>query len=677
MPKNLEMTNKEIIEENLRRLASINAPYDPLTGLGCNACNRTKIRLSDYWGGQDIFVPTKMLDEDMAQSVLRHKSISSFLRANGLKPKKEDIEATIHVFDAIRFNYDFEYWAATCWKIEIKLSEKSLADGTAGTFAPLILNRGQRKVLAEVYDDIYNNIPIRHIVCKCRQWGCSTFYSAICGWFQNVLFKKYNSVVVAHVENAARLIRGMFVNAISRYPFELMGATQPLELTPYQGSQKTRYLHERDYRISIGSSVKPDGIRSENINIAHFSEVAYYESTPQRTPEALTNSISNSVPLLPNTLIVYESTPNGTGNFFHREYMRAKKGMSNFKAIFIAWFDIDIYSVDIPDYNKFIATLTEKERYIFSLGATLEAIAWYREKKKEQQDEWRFISDFPSDDVEAFQSSGHLVFDIADVERLRQGCRPPVVVGEVEGAALDGREAFNDLLFIPSPNGKLKVWTLPSNEPVSNRYAVIVDIGVGLTEEADNSIICVVDRYYMLEGGGPEVVAEWSGHLPKDIIVWKSAQIAKFYHNALLVVEKNSIIPRATDYSQFILETILPFYSNIYSYTPIDQVRQGIRPKYGYHTNHTSKLAFITFFKKVLREDMYFEPCIEAVDEMSTYVHTAKGTYEAIEGNRDDRVITRCIAMDICYNKMPPVVSLDDKIDNNNLNKYRNEATFF
>lgn len=672
------MTAEQYIAENKRRLAAINAPYDQITGLGCVACPRSKVNIADYYDGQDIYLPNTMLEEPLIKAIIKAGAFTSFLNNNIETQNINDITRLVYIFNSIRFKYDFEYWSATCWNIEIKLSEKSLQDGTAGTFAPLVLNRGQRKVLAEIYDDMYNDRPIRHIVCKCRQWGCSTFYSAICGWFQNVLFVKYNSVVVAHVENAARLIRGMFVNAVARYPYLFMGATAPLELTPYQGSQKTRYLHERDYRISIGSSVKPDGIRSENINIAHFSEVAYYESTPQRTPEALTNSISNSVPLLPNTLIVYESTPNGTGNFFHREYIRAKKKQSNFKAIFIAWFDIDIYSVKIPDYKTFIASLSKKEKYIFSLGATLEAIAWYREKAKEQQDEWRFISDFPSDDVEAFQSSGRLVFDIKDVERLRQGCRPPATIGEVVGNALDGREALDGLHFVPSVDGKLKVWTLPSEEPVSNRYAVIVDIGVGLSEGADNSIICVIDRYYMLEGGVPEVVAEWSGHLPKDIVVWKAAQIAKFYRNALLVVEKNSIVPRATDYSQFILETIVPIYSNIYTHTPIDQVRRGIRPKYGYHTNHTSKLAFITFFQKVLREDMYYEPCLEAVNEMGTYEHTVKGTYEAIEGNRDDRVITRCIGMDIVYNKMPAVTLIDNYTNNNNKNTdYRNEATFF
>ena len=75
---------------------------------------------------------------------------------------------------------------------------------------------------------------------------------------------------------------------------------------------------------------------------------------------------------------------------------------------------------------------------------------------------------------------------------------------------------------------------------------------------------------------------------------------------------------------------------------------------------------------------MYYEPCLEAVNEMGTYEHTVKGTYEAIEGNRDDRVITRCIGMDIVYNKMPAVTLIDNYTNNNHKNTdYRNEATFF
>lgn len=675
------MTVEQYIAENKHRLALIARKYNPLTGEGCVACKRKRVDIYDFPNTPVMWLPCKMIEDNTSvRQLIRAGSIANYLENKTGNSSEEAIILFVLLFDQMRFRYDFEYWAFKCWHIEIKLSPITLANGTAGTFQPLVCNGGQQKVLTEVYADLYAHQPIRHIVCKCRQWGCSTLYSAVSSWLQNVLFVGCSSAVVAHVEDAASGIRAMFVNAIEKYPVAYMDISaintdRVLRLTPYKGSHKTLFLKEKGYRISIGSSQRPDGLRSKNINIAHLSEVAYFEKTKKRTPEALCQSITSGIALTPNTLIVYESTPNGTGNFFHREYVRAKKGESTFRNIFVAWFEIASYSLPVADYHTFIASMTEKEHYIFSLGATLEAIAWYRQKAKEYTDQWRFISEFPSDDIEAFQSSGQLVFHQGDVERLRKGCCRPELLGEVVGDALDGCGAISNLQFVPSPDGRLKVWALPSDEPVANRYVVVVDIGVGLTEKADNSIICVLDRYYMMDEGIPEVVAEWSGHLPKDIIVWKAVQIAKFYNNALLVVEKNSIVPKATDYSQFILETILPIYGNIYTHTPIEQIRKGVVPKYGWHTNHQTKLTVITFFQKVLRENLYYEPCIEAVDEMSTFEKTDKGTYEAIEGNRDDRVITRCIGVFICYNKMPPVLKREES-NINNYNHNRNEATF-
>ena len=43
------MTAEQYIAENKRRLADINAPYDPITGLGCTACPRSKVNIADYY----------------------------------------------------------------------------------------------------------------------------------------------------------------------------------------------------------------------------------------------------------------------------------------------------------------------------------------------------------------------------------------------------------------------------------------------------------------------------------------------------------------------------------------------------------------------------------------------------------------------------------------------------
>ena len=146
-------------------------------------------------------------------------------------------------------------------------------------------------------------------------------------------------------------------------------------------------------------------------------------------------------------MIVYESTAKGVGNFFHREWIRAKKGESGFDPVFVAWFEIESYSKEVKDIEEFIKSLTEEEKAMFRDGATLEHIAWYRDKKKAYSDIWRFVSEFPSNDVEAFQSTGHRFYNIGDVEKLRRYCSEPLLVGDVIADAVHGEKALENIKF--------------------------------------------------------------------------------------------------------------------------------------------------------------------------------------------------------------------------------------
>jgi intein/homing endonuclease len=142
---------------------------------------------------------------------------------------------------------------------------------------------------------------------------------------------------------------------------------------------------------------------------------------------------------------------------------------------------------------------------------------------------------------EAFVSSGKRVFAPDYVTKIRKYTKPPLQRGDIFGASIKGKAALENLRFQATDMGDLFIWELPDTEiQVSNRYAVIVDIG-GRTKEADWSVIKVFDRYWQMHGGKPTVVAVWTGHIDQDLISWKAAQIAKFYNNALLVVESNSL----------------------------------------------------------------------------------------------------------------------------------------
>ena len=73
-----------------------------------------------------------------------------------------------------------------------------------------------------------------------------------------------------------------------------------------------------------------------------------------------------------------------------------------------------------------------------------------------------------------------------------------------------------------------------------------------MSSNADYSVIKVADRLPMLEVGGvPEIVCEWHGHIEHDLLIWKAAQIAKAYCNALLVIESNTLETEGTEGDNF------------------------------------------------------------------------------------------------------------------------------
>ena len=172
---------------------------------------------------------------------------------------------------------------------------------------------------------------------------------------------------------------------------------------------------------------------------------------------------------------------------------------------------------------------SESGRYLWKLwkmGATLEAINWYVTKRKSYNSHSDMAAEFPSDDIEAFKHSGKKVFDQYSVEELRKYCRDPRFKGEVRGDATEGKKALSGTRFVQDNQGLFKVWELPDKEiNVSNRYLVVVDVG-GRSDAADFSVITVLDRFWLMYGDKPVIVAEWSGHIRHDLLSWKMAQIA-------------------------------------------------------------------------------------------------------------------------------------------------------
>jgi hypothetical protein len=670
-----------ILSENARRVAQNTLPVNPITGFG-SVGERREVVIPDF-PLKKQWLPLQMLNDGLIKKIIEAGSIKAFINAQKeIYPDDygdaSDRLKVIEQFVRIRYKHDFPFWAASLVYIKTK---------GGGDDILFRLSRPQRKFISVLEHKRINGEPIRLVLLKARQWGGSTASQMYMAWLQLVHKVGLNSLIIAHQSSGTDEIKDMFDRMIAAYPVELLHqlgdaySENERKLVGVGKSGAIFRVPQRNCKIKVGTAEKPDSCRGGDYNLVHLSEVGVWKATEGKKPEDIVRSACSGVLITePMTMIIYESTANGTGNFFQREYDAAKRGNSQFSALFISWFDIDLYSLPFKTdadkeifaqslYNNRNCTtaFTDREEpgaylwRLWDLGATLEGIHWYVEERKKYRDHGDMASEYPSDDVEAFVHSGERVFDKYKIEKLRKSCRPPKLIGDVCGDDDTGKGAFSNLKFSTDSQGMLHVWALPEiddDEIVTDRYLVVVDIG-GRSGKADWSVICVFDRMMMIDGEKPVVVAQWYGHIDMDILAWKAAQIAAFYDNALLVIESNTLETHDKersvdgDQSSFILNQIKEVYDNLYARKQSEEdVIEGRPRKYGFHTNVSTKPMIISTLVKVIRDGLYIERDEQCLNEYECYERKQNGAFGAIIGSHDDLLMTRAIGLHICFHEM-------------------------
>lgn len=668
---------RDIIEENDRRLKANNAPFNPVTGRG-SIGKRVKVVVEGFPINTQ-WIPIGMMSIPLVRELVRCGNLDAFMSGFIASDYTDnDRLKVIEKFVRLRCRYDFAFWAA----VYVWIKNKG-----GGEDVLFRLTRPQRRFVEKLEELRLANKPIRLILLKARQWGGSTTSQIYMAWLQLCHKVGLNSLIIAHQTSGSDEIRDMFGRMLDSYPVEMlykMGeAYNPAEpkLVGVGMSGLIHSVPQRNCKIKIGTARNPDSCRGGDYNLVHLSEVGVWEATEKKTPEQIVRSACSGVLYKPYTMIVYESTANGTGNFFELEYSAAKKGESQFESMFISWFDIDQYSLEFESEEKRIefalwlwngrfrdSSFSDREepgRYLYwlwEIGATLEAINWYVIERAKYHDHGDIASEYPSDDVEAFVHSGARVFDKYNVDKLKKSCKPPKYIGDVYADKDTGKDAFCNIRFRKDGQGLLWIWALPEIDPdevVTDRYLAVVDIG-GRSNKADWSVITVFDRLFMAEGGKPVVVAQWYGHIDIDLLAWKAGQIAAFFDNALLVIESNTLETHDKerqvdgDQSQFVLNQLGGVYPNLYARSsPEDSIVEGKPVKYGFHTNINTKPMIISTLIKVVRETSYVERDKRCLDEYITYEKKQNGSFGAIKGKHDDLLMTRAIGLHICFFEMP------------------------
>ena len=688
------MNIQEIIAENIRRNGKLDATYNPYSGEG-SPIERKKVSFSD---SPDLYLPVPMFtlpdieefqDEEEEQKYAEHCTFLNILKFDSLEDAAIAYDVTkdiiVTLINNVRFVFDFEFWAAYCIKILDKDSFQQV---------PFILRSAQRKLLKEMEDMRLNNIPIRIVLLKARQWGGSTLVQMYMMWIQQVHKRSWHMAVCAHEDGAANNISEMYKNAAKNYPKDV----DTITFRPYARSPKNTVNVERGGIIGVGSVNNTDQFRSYNYAMAHFSEVGIWKDTPARTAGSLIASLKETVPDNPLTLIVEESTAKGI-NYFYDSWKRAVSGKSRYRAVFVAWFEIDRCRLNLTEtVEEFWNGLSEYDRTLWALGATLEGIKWYNHHKAdrylEEESKGSFFSEFlmhsenPSTPEEAFASAGEKRFKLEYILAMEKDCRKYEFKGDVSAASSQGKKALDRISFVENrTSGNLRIWSMPDPDTKClNRYCAYADIG-GVWRGADYSVLVIIDRYWMLEGGDPEVVAVWHGHMDKDLFAWKCAQICTIYDNALLAIETNSYDKdrRHDDHFLTVVDKIADYYPNLYTRTDPEKVGDDYVPRWGFQMNKKTKPVIIDSLHAASRErylkdnDQQESYCVivrdaRIVNQMKWFEIKTDGSLGAIEGEKDDLVVSLAGAFWIATQYMPmPIIP---EVPVQRVRTHRTEASF-
>ena len=280
---------------------------------------------------------------------------------------------------------DFAFYARNC--LQIRTKDKGLQK--------LELNSAQRYIHSQLEKQVKDTGKVRAIILKGRQQGASTYVG---GRFihKTTHNKGVRAFILTHDGESTNALFEM----TERYYDNLPPFVKPTAST---ANAKELHFGVLDSGYKIGTAGNKAVGRGQTLQYFHGSEVAFWMNASEHT-----KGIMQAVPDAPGTEVIWESTANGVGNFFHQQWKIAEKGLSEFIPIFVPWFWQSEYRKVLPEGFK---TTEEEDALAKYYKLVDEQVYWRRIKISELttdgvDGEKAFKQEYPMNAAEAFQVSG-------------------------------------------------------------------------------------------------------------------------------------------------------------------------------------------------------------------------------------------------------------------------------
>lgn len=273
-----------------------------------------------------------------------------------------------------------------------------------GSLVQFVFNQAQLYLHNRLEDQIKRIGRVRVLILKGRQQGCSTYVGARY-YHKTTRFKGKATFILSHQANTTDKLFGMTERFYEHTP-------EPLRPDTKVANRRELSFASLDSSYCIGTAGNEDVGRGGTVQYFHGSEVAFWKNT-----DGIVKGVLQSVPDLPGTEIILESTANGMGNLFHQKCMDAMEEDSEYELVFIPWFWQDEYRKDLP--YSFLPTQEEAElQELFKLDD--KQIYWRRMKIKELGSLGSFKQEYPMTVEEAFQTSGNRLINSEKIVEARK-----------------------------------------------------------------------------------------------------------------------------------------------------------------------------------------------------------------------------------------------------------------
>ena len=428
---------------------------------------------------------------------------------------------------------------------------------------PFELYDFQEKSVHEFKDHRFN------IILKARQLGISTLTAGYALWMMTFHQDK-NVLVIATKQEVAK-------NLVTKV--RVMHANLPSWL-----KQRCVEDNKLNLRYRNGSQIKavssgPEAARSEALSLLILDEAAFIDKIDDiwtASQQTLTTGGS----------CIALSTPNGVGNWFHRNWVDAEEGRGQFN-------DIKLHWTVHPDRNQ----------------------EW-----RDEQDTLLGIQSAAQECDCDFITSGTSVIDA----RILEECKKSMVKDPIEKRGADSN---------------LWIWEPPD---YTRTYVVTADVGRG--DSADYSAFHVIDVEKV------EQVAEYKGRVPTKDFGNMLVNISTEYNDALLIIENNNIgwatIQQVIDREYpnlFYTSKDLQYVDIAHQMT--NRYRSGDKSMVaGFSTTMKTRPLIIAKLEEYFRDESVIVRSNRLVDELFTFIYL-NNRAEAMRGYNDDLVMSFAIGL--------------------------------